>query len=986
MGGDKTIPLRRLMEDLLCGLSESHIPIIYTIIGKSDRIDLYIGTYQYESGSNAANLETIKALLIGSFPGLIIQDVDQESVEKSIGSFNYSSLVTGSPDQKTTDQNIEMEQIDRLIRGLFGKEWMYFVVGHPMKNSETNTLYNSVLNEMRVVADFQEKDGIERPIAKQYQGILDVFVAKLDFAKSIGLWYTNIYLFAQDVTVHNRIKAVAKSVFGGRESLPDRIRVLNINKKITFPALILTPSPPSPGQFTYPYSYLNITNSWDLSCFIQLPMQEMPGFEIKPYTRFCVSKALPKKAVLTIGDILDQGEPLGTRYSVPLEDLNKHGLIVGTTGSGKTNTLFHIIRELWGHDIPFLVIEPVKTEYRKLLSSTDLEKNLQVFTLGDNTISPFRINPFEVLPGVSVQTHIELLKSVFNASFFMWGSLPQVLERCIHEVYLDKGWDLTTGQNSRGLNPDAQPTLTDLYNKVDEVTDRLGYSAETTMEIKGALKTRIDSMRIGGKGLMLDTRRTFSFDVLMQKPTILELEAIGDDEEKCFIMGLILTRMYEYYVSKGLVERKDLSHITVIEEAHRLLGMYQADNQYVANVKGKAVETFSNILAEIRAYGEGFLIAEQIPTKLTPEVVKNTNLKILHRLVAEDDRKVMCATMNISERESGKITALSSGEAAVYSEGDWGAYHVKVPYSKLEGKSSGQNKDNDLVKNAMVSFLKEHHNLPPYEGCVSYCRAICAYKHEGATILEQRRFYSQMPYITLHLFENPGYLPALLLQIFEAGQETVKGSTDNQAVQRCAIIQEAEIYLNWLGSRYQWSFENTESLKRAFTSFLVDALDKYLEHGTHLSIEHLDKGALTTFQTLYTNLCKGSQPTPFCQEICPGKMCLYRYYISEVLADSYYDEGFRRALGGVDNPNWKALGESCYDAVQKIIMPEGASSVIQKIGLCYGLQKIYGLNMPRNITRTIMENLIHAIRDEMKPDNPKGENTREILRDSEDVK
>ena len=677
---DKTIPLRRLMEDMFSGLSERHIPIIYSLIGKSDRIDLYVGTYHYESDSNSANLETIKSLLIGSFPGIIIKDVDGEIVKQSVGSFNHCCLVSGSPDQKTTpNQNNEMEQIDRLIRGLFGKEWMYIVIGHPIKNTETNTLFNSMLNEMRVLADYQEAEQLDRPIAKQYKLLLDVCLAKLNLAKSIGLWHTNIFLFTQDAIGLSRIKAVAKSVFGGRDSLPDRIRVLDINKRITFPLLFLTPSPQSPGQFAYPYSYLNITNSSDLSCFIQLPMQEMPGFEIKPYTRFCVSKALPKKAALIIGDVLDQGERLGTQYSVPLEDLNKHGLIVGTTGSGKTNTLFHIIRGLWGHGIPFLVIEPVKTEYRKLLSSTNLEKELQVFTLGDNTISPFRLNPFEVLPGVSVQTHIELLKSVFNASFFMWGPLPHVLERCIHEVYLDKGWDLTTGQNSRGLHPDAQPTLTDLYNKVDKVTDRLGYSAETSMEIKGALKTRIDSMRIGGKGLMLDTRKTVSFDVLMKKPTILELEAIGDDEEKCFIMGLILTRMYEDYVSKGLVERKDLSHITVIEEAHRLLGTYQADNQYVANVKGKAVEAFSNILAEIRAYGEGFLIVEQIPTKLTPDVVKNTNLKIMHRLVAEDDRKVMCATMNISERESIKITALSSGEAAVYSEGDWGAYHVKVP-------------------------------------------------------------------------------------------------------------------------------------------------------------------------------------------------------------------------------------------------------------------------------------------------------------------
>ena len=112
---------------------------------------------------------------------------------------------------------------------------------------------------------------------------------------------------------------------------------------------------------------------------------------------------------------------------------------------------------------------------------------------------------------------------------------------------------------------------------------------------------------------MLDTTRSIPFDTLMKKPTILELEYIGDDEEKSFMMGLILTMMYENYISQGISEGENLRHITVIEEAHRLLANYAKENPYVANVKGKAVETFTNILSEIRAYGEGFLIAEQIP-------------------------------------------------------------------------------------------------------------------------------------------------------------------------------------------------------------------------------------------------------------------------------------------------------------------------------------------------------------------------------------
>lgn len=977
----RIIPLRRLMEEVFSGFHEGQIPLIFAIFGRSDKTELFFGTYNSPQVSGeplkTVDMEMIKDTVKSAFQGISFEKCGVDSIQKLIEPLSKWCLMTGSPSEKVLENKIEFEQIERLIRGLHGRDWGYVVIAYPLKNYEINILYNSILNEMRILADSVEssKVGAGPPIANEYLVILTALLSKFTSAKVNGLWHTAIYLHGSDEDTLTHVKGVAKSVFGGRHSSPDRIRTLPLHQKLSFPALLLTRSPASPGSFNYPFKYMNLTNSSDLSCFVHLPTQEVPGFEIKPYSQFHVSFKSGNGETVTVGDILDQGINLGIPYRIPLKELNKHGLVVGTTGSGKTNTLFYLIKEFWNKKIPFLVIEPVKTEYRKILLDKDIGKHLQVFTLGNNNISPFRINPFEVIPGMPVQTHIELLKSVFNASFVMWGPLPHVLERCIHEMYTDKGWDLTSNSNPRGHDLNANPTLSDLFNKVDEVVDRLGYSEETTMEIRGALKTRINSMRIGGKGLMLDTKRTISFETLMKRPTILELEAIGDDEEKCFIMGIILTRMYEEYISKGLTEKKDLTHITIIEEAHRLLGNYHAENPNVANVKGKAVETFTNILAEIRAYGEGFIIAEQIPTKLAPEIVKNTNLKVMHRIVADDDRNIMAATMNIDRNESVAVTSLQSGHAVVYSEGDWGAYEIKVPYSKIEG---GAEKDDAMVVKAMDFLRQDRTQLAPFEGCVKYCSSICRYKPLGTVIAEKRTFSSQLPYLFLALTENTDNLQTILSQMFEIGTDEGKLMNDAKGVGICSLIHGGEYYSEWLGTRYQWSFDAVEKMKDLYLEFAINALQGYLHDTEHFSGDILDQNKIIAFMNYYHDICKGKQPTTFCHQICSDDLCLYRFYLFEMLADTNYTKSFISTVNEGGDNMWEKLASLCREAVTEIAMPTGTEETLRKLTLCYALQKAYSLpSLSRRHIKILMENLLEQTTPEPTTINPENEHLNE---------
>ena len=341
---------------------------------------------------------------------------------------------------------------------------------------------------------------------------------------------------------------------------------------------------------------------------------------------------------VTLGNVIQRKKILHKiRYEIDVKIFSQHCFIPGMTGSGKTTTIFSILKGAFESNINFLAIESAKTEYRALLNDPAFKDTLQIFTLGNENVSPFRLNPFEVILGIPVGVHLDLLRSVFSASFGMWTPLPQVLEQCLHKIYEDKGWNLTYNSNYRLDNDTnvgiAYPMLTDLYNKVSIVTQELGYDEKVRDDLRAALTTRINSLRTGGKGKMLDTQSSLPMEVIFNKPTILELEGIGDDDDKAFVMGLLFIKMVEY---KRVQKKENIrQHIMVIEEAHRLLSNTSKNSsQEEGNPRGKAVETFSNLLAEIRAYDQGVIIADQSPVKLAPDIIKNTNLKIAHRIVS----------------------------------------------------------------------------------------------------------------------------------------------------------------------------------------------------------------------------------------------------------------------------------------------------------------------------------------------------------------
>ncbi len=948
---EKIASLRYLMEDIIAGFYGEKTSLIYLILGEPAKINLFVGTYQIKSSDKFLqvpndSLSTLITSLQSAYPGIDVQKEERPLFLQIMKSLDYAGIMVGTPTVKVGSEEVGVEQIERLIRGMYGTRWAYIVIATPVDEQDIIKLYNSTLNELRIIENAERSAAMQSPVAEKYKELLDVFLKKIEVGKTQGMWHTAVYILSQDVRTFNHARAIVKSVFGGEESRPDPVRVSechNLKENICRFAQITTPAPQSPGQVQYPYKYLSLLNSKELTSLIHLPTEEMPGYFVKDEARFDVASHFKGKSnAIEIGEIIDRGNRMGYKYRIGLKHLNRHGLVVGATGSGKTNTIFHLLRQIWQMGIPFMVIEPAKTEYRKLLQS-EMGEDLQVFTLGDDTTSPFRLNPFEIMPGVSVQTHIDHLKAVFNASFIMYAPMPYVLERCIHEIYEDKGWDLVTNENERGFHRNAQPTLTDLYRKIDEVVDRLGYEAKITMDVKAALKTRINSLRIGGKGLMLDTRKSIPIQILLKKPTILELEQIGDDDEKAFLIGLLLMFLYEYYVSQGLKEGVGLRHITVVEEAHRLFkNVPTILDTEVANMRGKAVETFCNILSEIRAYGEGFLIAEQIPSKLAPDIIKNTNLKVMHRIVAEDDRIIVGEAMNMGEDQKRYIASLNVGEAAVYGEGDDNPILIKVPYSKIESGDLDRTEENRMISKVMKSFREEMMDVfLPFELCPIYCTNTCRYKKEAERIVEDAEFREILSRYIISVVVNDTAMSEEFPHVLQTINKLRK-NRHKSGVVLCSLISGIDYYFENKGRQYGWKYDDVDRLKKEFLSLLYNIiLRRYKNSSLKLPLTEEERNRVKSFSRRYKELCKRYyNPFSGCKRVCPDGYCLYRYNVEALLSDTRLDRNFVNTIANYSGDEmWKKLGEVCKIAVRRIISDGVPSEIKGKIAVCFAIQK-----------------------------------------------
>jgi hypothetical protein len=427
-----------------------------------------------------------------------------------------------------------------------------------------------------------------------------------------------------------------------------------------------TPVPESPFLASTPM----------VAAVARVPAREVPGvrFTLRPQFDVTPETMRSQGLSVTAGVVLDWNRmPAGT-LALPADSLNRHVFVCGATGSGKSQTIRNLLEQATGVGIPWLVVEPAKAEYR-LMAARLPDAEVVRIRPGDLDLPAAGINPLEPAPGPEgirfpLQTHADLLRALFLAAFQADEPFPQVLSAALSRCYEQAGWDLVTGQSATpGVQP-AYPGLDDLQSAAMAVVGEIGYGREVADNVRGFVSVRIGSLRLGTAGRFLDGAHPLDFAELLNRNVVLEIEDAGDDHDKAFLMGAVLIRLIEHLRLRHRHEHASapgLRHLTAIEEAHRLLR--QPPPGTATGPAAHSVEMFADILAEIRAYGEGLIIAEQIPSKLIPDVIKNTAVKITHRLPAADDRATVGATMNLTDAQSQYLVTIPPGEAAVHTDG-----------------------------------------------------------------------------------------------------------------------------------------------------------------------------------------------------------------------------------------------------------------------------------------------------------------------------
>ena len=366
-----------------------------------------------------------------------------------------------------------------------------------------------------------------------------------------------------------------------------------------------------------------------------------------------------------LGNVFHMNHTENTKVSLSKKSLASHTFITGSTGSGKSNTVYHMLDRARKQGVKFLVVEPAKGEYKNVFGG---RKDVTVLGTNPKLSQLLRINPFSFPENIHVLEHMDRLVEIFNVCWPMYAAMPAVLKNAVEKSYVDCGWDIVKSENKYG--EELYPSFADVARNVKEIIDSSEYDAENKGAYKGSLLTRLQSLCNGING-MIFVADEIPKEQLFEENVIVDLSRVGSSETKSLIMGMMVLKLQEYRMSSATGMNAELNHITVLEEAHNLLR--RTSNEQSAegsNLLGKSVEMLSNAIAEMRTYGEGFIIADQAPGLMDMSVIRNTNTKIILRLPDQADRELVGRAANLNEDQITELAKLPCGVAAVY-QNEW---------------------------------------------------------------------------------------------------------------------------------------------------------------------------------------------------------------------------------------------------------------------------------------------------------------------------
>jgi hypothetical protein len=535
--------------------------------------------------------------------------------------------------------------------------------------------------------------------AQEILNLIDVQIKRLRNASPFGLWNCATYFISDNESTSRKLANIYRGTIVGEESGIETTAlnswhednkakanedIANYLKKGLNPRFKIDGQNVSAGT---------VVSSKELAIHMSLPQSSVPGIVVQSRASFGRNVVRKDFANLEVQENVKVQEDLETQedskvpnnlelgnvaflgkrdekntVKLKLNDLTRHTFVTGTTGSGKSNAMYLLLSGIKEAGNTFLVIEPTKGEYKNIFGHQD---GVNVFGSNPFFTKLLRINPFsfDYKRGIHVFEHVDRLVEIFNACWPMYAAMPIVLKKSILDAYKSCGWNLETSIPDNRDKP-LFPTVNDVIVSLKDFIERSDYSADSKSDYKGALETRLVALTEGLTGLMLNSCSAIEDKKIFDENTIVDLSKVDNTETRSLVMGLLIMKLNEYRRSCDKMN-SNLQHVTVIEEAHNILKRVSVEqSQEGANLIGKSVEMLTNSIAEMRTYGEGFIIVDQSPSQVDMSAIRNTNTKIILSLPEETDRVVVGKSIGLSDAQIEEIGRQKVGQAIIY-QNDW---------------------------------------------------------------------------------------------------------------------------------------------------------------------------------------------------------------------------------------------------------------------------------------------------------------------------
>lgn len=559
--------------------------------------------------------------------------------------------------------------------------------------------------------------------------ILEAQMKRLELSTALGMWDFAAYVMSEDQNVANNVAHSYLALTQGEESYMsqaainlwrgdmgessgDAKEICNYLRELRHPLFGLNPAVTSenPAYNVYPSIVTATTNlsGKELAYSLNFPKKSISGLpviECAEFGRNVVSYHFvpEQQAQIELGSVFHMNHEENAKVHLSKESLASHTFITGSTGSGKSNTVYKLLDESMEQGVRFMVVEPAKGEYKHVFGS---DPNVAVFGTNPAITPMLRINPFSFPKEIHVLEHLDRLIEIFNVCWPMYAAMPAVLKNAVEKSYADCGWNLVRSTNRYG--EDIYPSFADVARNIKEIIDTSEYDSDNKGAYKGSLLTRLQSLTNGINGMIFTCDEIAATD-LFDKNVIIDLSRVGSSETKSLIMGMLVLKLQEHRMVMATGMNEKLKHITVLEEAHNLLKRTSTEQaSESANLLGKSVEMLANAIAEMRTYGEGFVIADQAPGLLDMSVIRNTNTKIIMRLPDRTDRELVGRAANLNDDQITELAKLPCGVAAIY-QNEW-VQPVLCKVKKYEGQQvryTYKPRENDEHLDVDASIISE---------------------------------------------------------------------------------------------------------------------------------------------------------------------------------------------------------------------------------------------------------------------------------------